>query len=129
MSWYNPYEAYNQVQVETADQKKLVLMVYDAASRFCREARQAIVSGDVNTKAQAIQKAYDAIAELRKSLDMDQGKEVAESLNKLYAFLGHQLTLANLNNDTGILDSVITVLSDMRQTWVTAFDREGAVTD
>ena len=129
MSWYNPYEAYNQVQVETADQKKLVLMVYDAASRFCQEAREAIVSGNVQVKAQAIQKAYDAIAELRKSLDMDQGKEIAESLNKLYAFLGHQLTLANLNNDTNILDTVITVLGDMRQTWVTAFDREGVVTD
>ncbi len=129
MSWFNPYETYNQVQVETADQKKLILMVYDAATRFCREAREAIASGNVQSKGIAIQKAYDAIAELRKSLDLERGKEVAESLNKLYAFLGHQLTLANLNNDTEMLDSVITVLTDMRQTWVMAFEKEAKLVD
>jgi flagellar protein FliS len=129
MSWFNPYETYNQVQVETADQKKLILMVYDAATRFCREAREAIASGNVQSKGIAIQKAYDAIAELRKSLDLERGKEVAESLNKLYAFLGHQLTLANLNNDTEMLDSVITVLTDMRQTWVMAFEKEAKMVD
>ncbi len=129
MSWYNPYEIYSQVQIETADQKKLILMVYDAATRFCREAREAILSGNVRSKGLAIQKAYDAIAELRKSLNMERGKEVAESLNKLYAFLGHQLTLANLNNDTEVLDSVITVLNDMRDTWVTAFEKEASLQD
>ncbi len=129
MSWFNPYETYNQVQVETSDQKKLILMVYDAATRFCREAREAITSGNVKNKGIAIQKAYDAIAELRKSLDMDRGREVAESLNKLYAFLGHQLTLANLNNDTEVLDSVITVLTDMRGTWIEAFQKESGAVD
>lgn len=126
MTWFDPYKAYNQVQVETADQKKLILMVYDAATRFCREAREAIMTGNAQYKGVAIQKAYDAIAELRKSLDMDRGQEVAASLNKLYAFLGHQLTLANLNNDTEVLDSVITVLMDMRGAWVTAFEKEAA---
>ena len=124
MGFYNPYLTYNQIQVETSDQKKLILMVYDAATRFCREARQAITSGNVANKGVAIQKAYDAIAELRKSLDMQRGQEVAQSLNKLYAFLGHQLTLANLNNDTEVLDSVITVLSDLRTTWVEIFEKE-----
>ncbi|MCX6639283.1 MAG: flagellar export chaperone FliS [bacterium] len=126
MSHYNPYLTYNQIQVETSDQKKLILMVYDAATRFCREARQAITSGNVQSKGAAIQKAYDAISELRKSLNMQQGKDVAQSLNKLYAFLGHQLTLANLNNDTEVLDSVITVLSDLRTTWVQVFEKEAA---
>jgi len=129
MSYFNPYEAYSQVQIETADQKKLILMVYDAAARFCREARDAISSGDVKNKGVAIQRAYDAIAELRKCLDLDKGKEVAESLNKLYAFLGHQLTLANLNNDAEVLNSVIMVLTDMRETWVEVFEKEACVVD
>lgn len=129
MSYFNPYEAYNQIQVETADQKKLILMVYDAATRFCKEARSAISSGDTQNKGIAIQKAYDAIAELRKSLNFERGKEVAQSLNKLYTFLGHQLTLANLNNDTEVLNSVIMVLTDMRNTWVEVFERESAVVD
>lgn len=129
MGYFNPYESYSHIQVETADQKKLILMVYDAATRFCKEAREAITSGNVRNKGIAIQKAYDAIAELRKSLDMERGREVAESLNKLYAFLGHQLTLANLNNDAEVLDSVITVLTDMRNTWVSVFEKEAAVVD
>ena len=129
MGYFNPYEAYSQIQVETADQKKLILMVYDAATRFCKEARQAITYGNVRNKGIAIQKAYDAIAELRKSLSLEKGKEVAESLNKLYAFLGHQLTLANLNNDAEVLNSVITVLTDMRNTWVEVFEKESVTVD
>ena len=127
MSQFNPYSVYSQIQIETSDQKKLILMVYDAAARFCREARTALSSGDVDNKGRAIQKAFDAISELRKSLNMDKGGEVAQSLNKLYAFLGHQLTIANLNNDAEVLDSVITVLTDLRSTWVEAFEKEDAV--
>ncbi len=129
MSQYNPFQTYNQIQIETSDQKKLILMVYDAAARFCREARNAISRGDVSGKGYAIQKAYDAIAELRKSLNMEKGGEVADSLNKLYAFLGHQLTLANLNNDVEVMDSVITVLTDLRGTWAEAFEKEESLAE
>ncbi len=127
MKHSNPYQTYNQVQVETSDQKKLILMVYDAAARFCKEARTAMTRGDVHNKSHSIQRAYDAIAELRKSLNMEKGGEVAEGLNKLYAFLGHQLTIANLNNDTEVMDSVITVLTDLRGTWAEAFEKEEAL--
>ncbi len=125
MKQYDPYQNYSQVQVETSDQKKLILMVYDAAARYCREARSAMNHGDLTGKGRAIQKAYDAIAELRKSLNMELGGDVAQGLNKLYAFLGHQLTIANLNNDTEVMDSVITVLTDLRGTWAEAFEQEG----
>jgi flagellar secretion chaperone FliS len=123
MNQYNPYQNYQQVQVETSDQKQLILMVYDAAVRFCQEARLAMMREDLTGKGKSIQRAFDAISELRKSLNMEKGGEVAEGLNKLYAFLGHQLTLANLNNDKEILDSVITVLNDLRGTWAQAFDK------
>jgi flagellar protein FliS len=123
MSQYNPYQNYQQVQIETSDQKQLILMVYDAAARFCQEARSCIVRGDLTGKGNSIQKAFDAISELRKSLNLEKGGEVAEGLNKLYAFLGHQLTLANLNNDKEIMDSVITVLTDLRGTWAQAFEK------
>jgi flagellar protein FliS len=127
MSNFNPYQTYSQIQVETSDQKQLILMVYDAAARFCREARGAMTRGDVHHKGKAIQRAYDCIAELRRSLNLEAGGEVAENLNKLYAFLGHQLTIANLNDDTEVMDSVITVLTDLRGTWAEAFTREEAL--
>lgn len=127
MSHFNPYQNYNQVQIETSDQKQLILMVYDAAARFCREARGAMARGDLQNKGKAIQRAYDCISELRRSLNMEAGGEVAENLNKLYAFLGHQLTIANLNDDTEVIDSVITVLTDLRGTWAQAFEKEEAL--
>jgi flagellin-specific chaperone FliS len=39
------------------------------------------------------------------------------------------LTLANLNNDTEVLNSVIMVLTDMRETWVEVFEKESCVVD
>jgi len=126
MSQFNPYETYSQVQVETSDQQKLILMVYDAAERFCREAQTAMRNGDVTGKGRSIQKAYEAISELRKSLDRERGQEIAKSLNKLYSFLCRQLTVANLRNDIEVLDTVITVLTDLRATWVQVFEKENS---
>lgn len=72
----------------------------------------------------SIKAAYEAITALRQSLNLEKGIDIAESLNKLYNFLGHQLTLANLNDDVEILEIVVTTLEDMKETWKKAFDQE-----
>ncbi|MFH1861459.1 MAG: flagellar export chaperone FliS [bacterium] len=126
---YDPFATYNQVQIETADQQKLILLAYDAAARFCQQAIDSISNGDVNRKGFAIQKAYDTISELHRSLDLEKGQDVARNLSKLYEFLGRQLTIANLNNDAEVLRSVVTVLNDLRSTWVQVFEKETALAE
>ena len=42
----NPYAQYQRTQVETADQKKLLLMLYEGALRFLGRARRALPQKD-----------------------------------------------------------------------------------
>jgi len=117
-------ETYFHTRVQTADRGKLLLMVYDAAIRFVREARQKIIQNDVPGKGAKIDKAYAAIAELRKSLDMEKGKDLARSLDRLYSYLLRQITLANIRNDPQALDVVLQILKDLRSAWDQVVQKE-----
>jgi flagellar protein FliS len=117
MNKNSPYQTYRQTLVQTADRGQLLLIVYNAAIRFTREAQEKIRQQDIAGKGQKIDKAYAAVAELRKTLDMEQGKEIARSLDRLYGFLLRQITLANIRNDAQALDIVVQILEDLRSAW------------
>ncbi|HID96227.1 MAG TPA: flagellar export chaperone FliS [Candidatus Latescibacteria bacterium] len=117
MASNNPYSRYQQIQVGTASQGSLILMVYDGAIRFSRQAKERMEAGDFEGKGIYINKAYSAISELRKSLNLEAGEEIAFSLERLYSFMGRQLTQANIRNDSRPIDLVIALLSDLREAW------------
>jgi flagellar protein FliS len=102
-------------------------MVYDAAIRFTREARRRIEEGDTVGKGVMIDKAYAAVAELRKTLNMEQGAEIARSLDKLYAYLLRQITLSNIKSDASALTVVLQILEDLRNTWMQVIEQEDGV--
>ncbi len=124
MSRTTPLETYNRTRVQTADRGQLLLMVYDAAIRFSREARRKIEEGDAVGKGVMIDKAYSAVAELRKTLDIEQGQEIARSLDRLYAYLLRQITISNIKNDAGALTVVLQILEDLRNTWEQVIEQE-----
>jgi flagellar protein FliS len=119
----NPYAEYKAVQFNTAGQPQLVLMTYDGAIRFAKEAKKRILAKDIPGKGLCIDRAFAAIAELRNSLNLGEGQDVAQSLNNLYFYLTKQLTKANLENDTEPLDVVIEILTGLRQAWEEMFNK------
>jgi flagellar secretion chaperone FliS len=127
MSQTTPLETYNRTRVQTADRGQLLLMVYDAAIRFTREARRRIEEGDTVGKGVMIDKAYAAVAELRKTLNMEQGEEIARSLDRLYAYLLRQITLSNIKSDASALTVVLQILEDLRNTWMQVIEQEDGV--
>jgi flagellar protein FliS len=92
-------------------------MAYDGAIRFSQEAKKKLESKDLEGKGFYIGKAHSTISELRASLNLEKGGEVAHSLNKLYSFMSRQLTLANFKNDPRPLDLVIKLLTELRDAW------------
>lgn len=113
----NPFAQYRQVQVGTANQGNLILLVYEGAIRFSQQAKEKMKAEDIEGKGFYINKAYSAISELRKSLDFDTGEEIAASLEKLYLFMGRQLIQANIKNDPRLIESVISLLAQLRDAW------------
>ncbi|MDH4262113.1 MAG: flagellar export chaperone FliS [Spirochaetia bacterium] len=112
------YEEYQVNQVETADPKQLVVMLYEGAIRFLEEALSMI--GDfkkydiVNTK---ILRAQDIITELMVSLDMNRGGEIAENLLSLYVFMKKELLDANIKKDRECIERVIKMFNDLLSAW------------
>jgi len=117
MATFNPYDQYINVKFNTADQGALILLTFDGAIRFCRKAEEMLEKGDKVGKGEWLAKAFDTVAELRKSLRPDVGGEIAEQLSKTYEFICHQITLANVFNRIDNLRNALMVLIKLRNTW------------
>ncbi len=119
MSAPNPYQSYMNVQFETADQGTLILMMYDAAIRFCKAGDQALIDPDKSIKGEWLNKAFGVVGELRRTLRPDVGGEIAKQLDSAYAFVTRQITLANVTGKREYIENAITVLEQLREAWRT----------
>ena len=65
----NPYEAYIEDEILTADPVKLVQMLYRGAMEAIADARVKLARGDIKGRSGAVTKAVEILAELSSSLD------------------------------------------------------------
>ena len=96
-------------------------MLYQGAIDFLKCAREHLEKGEMADKGVYISKAHAIITEFLCSLNVDVGGDVARNLEKLYRFMLDQLMEAHLGNDSKPLDTVIHLLSTLKEGW------EGAV--
>jgi flagellar protein FliS len=107
-------QAFFQTQVNTTSQGDLLLMLYDGAIKFLKQAKEKIEERDYAQKGILISKAIDVISELDGSLNESRGGELAENLHKLYFYCNTRLLQANLNMDVQKIDDVIKILMGLR---------------
>ncbi len=117
MAQFNPYEQYNAVTFDTADPAKLVVETYKAAIRELKEATRAVKENDYTARAKSFEMAFELVSELRKSLNMEQGGEIAKNLEALYEYFTREILLANVNSDVDRLEPIIGLLTDLKNTW------------
>jgi flagellar protein FliS len=115
----NPYSAYRQTSVATATPEKLLLMLYDGAIRFLRQARLAMEQQDLESTNKWLGKLQDIFVELNTSLDLDQG-EIALNLRKLYEFYQNEVIIANVEKNVDRLQPVEEFLKLFREMWAEA---------
>lgn len=113
---------YLENQIATASKEQLLIMFYDGAIRFCRQALQAIANKDIGQRNYGIQKADAIIAELSATLDHEVGGEIAANLYRLYDFMQRELQRANIKNDADAVETVIDLLTGLRETWLQAIE-------
>lgn len=119
----NPYmNQYQQTQVNTASPEQLLVMLYDGAIRFTRQAHEAMLAGERVKKLESISRAMAIITEFANTLDHEIGGEIAANLDALYNYMIRELTNANLKNDPEPLTVVENLLVDLRETWVQAIE-------
>ena len=122
MAGAHAYNAYKRLDIETASQGKLIVMLFNGAIVRAEEARKALEAGDNNGTHQKLLRAQDIVAELRSALNMDAG-ELAQNLDSVYEYAHHLLVQANIKKQPKPIDQAIQVLTEMRNTWRDLFEK------
>lgn len=114
--------AYHEVGVitgvTTASPHRLVAMLYDGLITELTKAQGAIAQKDVEAKCTAISRAVRIVDEgLKSALDMQQGGQIAQDLNDLYAYISMRLTLANLRSCPETIEECKRLIEPVREAW------------
>ena len=125
MGYTNAYTAYQNTNIKTASQGKLIVLLYEAAVRNMNSAN-SLVNNENKIKAcniekfsTYIQKTQAIITELQVSLDMEKGGEIAKNLMALYVFFNEELVQASISKDKEKLQSVWNMMNELAQSWKT----------
>ena len=120
----NPANAYLATQIKTTSQGELLIMLYDAAIKFLKRAKDEIENKDYAKKGIYISKAMAIIHELVESLNKEKGGDITPNLLSLYQFCISQLIRANIRMDTKRVDDVIRILDGIRSAYVQVVAQE-----
>lgn len=99
----------------TASPGELTLMLYNGCLKFLTKANKAIEEKNIQEKNINLQKAQAIISELMSTLNMDY--DISKQMLPLYEYMNRRLIEANLKNDTAIIDEVIGLTTEFRDTW------------
>lgn len=117
------FNQYLTTQVNSASPEELLLMLYNGAIRFLKEAEEAMREGRVAQQGMCISRTIAILNELSATLDHRIGGEISENLERLYTYMCNELLQANIHDDSQRLAGVITMLSGLRDTWVKAVEQ------
>jgi flagellar protein FliS len=115
----NGFNLYQDTAVTTQNRGRLIVMLYDGAIKFLRQAMSDLERSDFAAKGRNIARAQDILLELNTVLDLEKGGEIAQNLRSLYNFMQNHLVKANLRKDSRMIREVIAILEELNQGWRT----------
>jgi flagellar secretion chaperone FliS len=104
--------------VAASDPHGLVTMLLDGALQRLASAKGAIEHGALDSKSRLIHRVVEIIDELRASLNLEAGGEIAANMADLYDYSSRLLLRATLENRTDLLDEVSHLLREIRSAWI-----------
>ena len=113
----HPYQNYQTAEVQTADQRRLIVMLYDGAIRFLKKADAKIEAKDFEGAHNYMVRSREIVAELLASLRPEIAGDVGANLKRLYVYIFNRIVEANLLKDQAILAEVIGNLTTLREGW------------
>jgi len=113
----NRLKAYQHTGILGNSQIDLVLQVYDGAIAAFTAAGECYKKSELEDGYEQLQRARKFVTHLYTTLDFDKGREVAENLGKLYAFLISQTDLAVATKDQTVIHGNVKVLRKLREGW------------
>ena len=114
----NGYNQYKQNSINTATPGELTLMLFNGLVKFIMQGQNGIDEKNTVKSHDGIIRAEDILTELRATLDLNY--EIAKYLDSLYEYMHRRLIQANIKKDKEILEEVLGMAKELRDTWAQA---------
>ena len=112
--------AYQTVGAQSSSPLELVVMLYDGAIRFVKQAKDAHDRGDVRSRSTNISRVLAIVSELQSTLDVEKGLDIAHELDRLYHYITGRLLDVTTKRDAAALDEILGLLGTLRDGWAAA---------
>ena len=117
----NPYESYKKQSIMTMTPGDMLITLYDEILKECTAGKIAIAKKNYTEVNRALQKVQRILNHLKGTLDFKY--EISESLSSLYDYFIRQVMEANIKKDAALLDEVMPMIKDLRDTYSEADKR------
>jgi flagellar secretion chaperone FliS len=113
--------AYQDVNIESgitgASPHRLIVLLLEGSLDRLTSAEGAIEQGDIGKKGEMISSVISIIDNLRASIDLEKGGEIASNLASLYDYMESRLVSANMDSDVTIVQEVKNLLKEVSTAW------------
>lgn len=113
----NRSSVYKEISINTSSPTKLVVLLYQGAVKFLREAADDIKRQDYVHKRQSVDRAVAIVNYLQVTLDTEKGQEIAHELNRLYTYMTTKIYEGSTKLDCAPIEEVIKLLETLLSGW------------
>jgi len=112
------YTAYKNTGIQTADQRTLILMLYDGLLRFLQKSIVKMEAREIEAAHNYLVRSREIVAELLATLRPEKAGDIGLNLKRLYVYAFNRIVEANLRKDPEIVREVIKIVSTLREGWM-----------
>jgi flagellar protein FliS len=113
----NGSSIYKEIAINTATPTKLVVMLYEGAIKFLRQAIEDVRRKDFGAKSRSVDRAVAIIQHLQGTLDMERGGKIAEDLDRLYTYTTSRVFEGSATLDFAAFEEAIQLLTTLLSGW------------
>lgn len=108
---------YKEMSILSAKPERLILMLYDGALRFLRQAIKGLEEKNLEFAHHNLIRTQNILTELIASLNFDKGGEIALNLFRIYEFMHYTLVQANVKKDPEPARKIYEQIKTLRDSW------------
>jgi len=95
----------------------MLILLYRGAIEDMTNAEDFLKKGDLQEKANALERAENIVLELNAAINVETGGEVASNIARLYDFVLYNITMGNIKNDAQAIINGRNVLNTLLEGW------------
>lgn len=114
---------YRELAIKSATPVGLVILLYDFAIEALIRASMEIEAGNIEGRTAELNYCLAVLNELQRSLNFEEGGEVAKRLTDLYDVARGKILEANIRSSKEIVERLSEVLTSIRGAWQVAEEK------